>query len=253
MRAGRFGPALAPLLLLAACGGGDGTDRSGAAKAVTPLDRSVTGTIGGVVTFQGPPPAMATLQLDPLCARLHAGPVSSGDALVRDGKVENAFVYVKQGLEGRTFAVPSEPVRIDQRGCIYEPRVAGAQTGQPIVYLNSDALLHNVHGTPAQARGWNFAMATAGTERIIRVDRPEVMIHVRCDIHPWMHSYLGVLDHPYFAVTGPDGRFALRDLPPGDYVVASWHERFGTREVRVSLGMKEAKEISFAYAPAGPP
>jgi hypothetical protein len=237
--------ALACLVLLVACGGGEPPP----AKPVTPLDRTTTGTIAGVVTYAGTPPAMTTLRLDAACGQ--SGPVLSGDALVADGKVENAFVWVKQGLEGRVFETPTTPVTIDQKGCLYRPRVAGARTGQPIVYLNSDALLHNVHSAPEKARAWNFAMAQAGTERTVRVDQPEVMIHVRCDIHPWMHSYLGVLEHPYFAVTGPDGRFTLRDVPPGDYVVASWHERFGTRETRVTLAPRGSEEVAFAYGGAG--
>jgi len=235
------------LLVLVACGRSDG---GGERKAVTPLDRSTTGTVAGTVTFQGPPPAMAVLPLggEPVCAAQHAGPVLTGDALVRDGRVENAFVYIKDGLGDRVFATPTEPVTIDQRGCVYQPHVAGAQTHQAIAFVNSDALLHNVHGTPTRSLPWNFGMGVQGSRRILRVDQAEVMIEMRCDVHPWMRAYVGVLDHPYFAVTGADGRFTLPNVPPGEYVVASWHERFGTREARVTLGAKETKEVSFAYA-----
>ncbi len=231
------------MLVLAACGGDDEAPQ----KPVTPLDRSVVGAITGTVTFEGTPPAMQELHLDPGCASKHQGPVLAGDALVRDGKVENVFVYVKDGLGDRAFATPTEPVKIDQRGCLYEPHVAGAQTGQPILYVNSDPFMHNVHATSNSAGGWNFAMATAGSKNTTRVRKPQVMVDVRCDIHPWMRSYLGVVDHPYFAVTGADGRFTLGDVPPGDYVVAAWHERFGTREARVSLAAKETKTVEFAY------
>ena len=126
----------------------------------------------------------------------------AGDVLVKDGRVENAFVYVKDGLGDRVFAAPAEPVTIDQRGCLYHPRVTGAVTCQEIVFLNSDPLLHNVHGTPHDSRAWNFSMGVQGSRRSIRVDKPEVAVEVRCDVHPWMRAYIGVVDHPYFAVTG---------------------------------------------------
>lgn len=236
------------LAALAACGGGGGEPPS---KPVTPLDRSTTGTITGVVRLAGPPPAMPTLQLSAECRSEHQGPVSAGDVLVHDGLVENAFVYVKVGFGDRGFAVPTEPVIVDQRGCLYRPRVVGVQVGQPIVFQNSDSVLHNVHGTPQVASAWNFTMSVKGSQRTVRLDKPEVMVSVRCDVHPWMQGWIGVVDHPYFAVTGTDGRFTLRDLPPGDYVVAAWHERFGTREARVSLAARGTQEVSFGFGGAG--
>lgn len=232
--------------VLAGCGGGDAP----AARTPTPLDHATTGTIAGVVSLEGTPAAMSELRLgsDPGCAAQHQGPVLAGDALVHDGHVEDAFVWLKEGLGDRVFAVPAEAVKVDQKGCLYHPRVVGAQVGQAVAFVNSDPLLHNVHGTPAAARGWNFGLPVQGARRTIRVDKPEVMISLRCDVHPWMQGWLGVVDHPYFAVTGADGRFTLRDVPPGDYVVGAWHERFGTREARVSLPPHGAAEASVAFA-----
>jgi len=249
MRAPWIGLALC-LALAWACGRSDsGCDRP---RTATPIDRAVAGRITGTVTLQGAPPPMRTITLagDPQCAAGHPGPVLSGDALVHDGRVENAFVYVKDGLGDRTFAVPDTAVTIDQAGCLYAPHVAGAQACQPVQFVNSDPVLHNVHGTPSQSPPWNFGMAVRGSQRAVRVPHPEVMIEVRCDVHPWMRAWLGIVDHPYFAVTRADGRFTFSDLPPGDYVVASWHERFGTRESRVSIGPREVKDVSFTYAGA---
>ena len=247
MRAGGWSAAVA-LVALVACRGGEG---GGEQRAVTPLDRSTTGTVTGTVLFQGPVPSMATLPIggEPVCAAQHEGPVPAGDVLVHDGRMANVFVYVKDGLAGRVFAVPTEVVTIDQKGCVYHPHVAGAQVGQSITFINSDPLLHNVHGTPAQSSPWNFGMGVQGTRRSIVIRKPEVMVDVRCDVHPWMHAYLGVVDHPYFAVTGPDGRFIFADVPPGDYTVATWHERFGTRELKVTVPPHETKDVSFTYTP----
>lgn len=237
---------VALVVVLAACGGGDeAPSRAGA----QPVDPATAGTITGTVTFSGQPPAMGTLNMssEAKCSAAHPDPVPTGDALVKDGKVENAFVYVKEGFGSRVFPAPTGTVTIDQKGCLYSPRVVGAETGQTIRFVNSDPLLHNVHSAPTQGSAWNFSMSKQGVEREITVAKPEVMIPMRCDVHPWMHGWLGVLDHPYFAVTGPDGRFTLANVPAGEYVVASWHERFGTREARVTVAAKETKEIGFAY------
>jgi plastocyanin len=234
------------LLLVIGCGGG-GDGRCATPRTATPIDPATTGAITGTVTFEGTPPGMEALRLTGECASSHPGSVPAGDLIVHDGHVANVFVYVSDGLGDRTFAVPSNPVTIDQKGCLYEPRVVAAVTCQPIRFVNSDAFLHNVHGTPTQSRAWNFGMSVRGSERTVKIDHPEVMVEVRCDVHPWMHAYIGVLDHPYSAVTGPDGRFALNGLPPGDYVVRAWHERLGTRESRVSIAPKEAKDVAFAY------
>jgi len=243
MRWGR-GAATAALAVLLACGGGE---RAVEQRAVTPLDRTTTGTITGTVLFEGAVPPMGTLPVrsEPACAG--EGPVSAGDALVHDGKVENVFVYVKDGLAGRVFAVPTEPVTIDQKGCVYHPHVAGAQVDQPVTFVNSDPVLHNVHGTPDDSSPWNFGMGVQGSRRSVKVAKPDVMVDVRCDVHPWMHAFIGVVDHPYFAVTGADGRFRFPDVPPGDYTLAAWHERFGTRETKVTVAPHDTKDVSFTF------
>ena len=235
------------LLPVVACGGGSCPER----PAPTPLDHATTGSIVGAVTFHGDPPPSSAVPLDRTCGALHDGPVTAVDVLVKDHRVQNAFVYIREGLGDRVFPRPTTPVEIDQKGCLFAPRVAAAETCQEVVFLNSDPVLHNVHGFPKTSSAWNFSLSQAGSRRSVRVPAPEAMIRVGCDVHPWMQSYVGVVNHPYFAITGADGGFTLKDVPPGDYVVASWHERFGTREQKVKLGPKGEQAIAFAYGDTG--
>ena len=233
-------------LFLVACGGGSCPER----PAPTPLDRNTTGSIIGAVTFHGDPPASTPVPMDQSCTALHAGPVTAADVLVKSHRVQNAFVHIRDGLGDRVFPQPTTPLEIDQKGCLFVPRVAAVETCQEIVFLNSDPLLHNVHGFAKSSSPWNFSLSQAGSRRGVRVATPET-IRVGCDVHAWMQAYVGVVNHPYFAVTGADGAFTLKDVPPGDYVVASWHERFGAREQKVKLGPKDEQAIAFAYGDAG--
>jgi plastocyanin len=235
--------ALALLLGIAAC------QHEAERRPPTPLDHDTTGTITGEVRFAGTPPAPTLVDMSSAkdCGAQHAGSVDAGDVLVRDGKVQNAIVAIKDGLGDRVFAVPESQVVIDQSACLFVPRVAAAQVDQPIKFLNSDGLAHNVHGTPPKSSAWNFSLGLKGASRTLEVDASQPTIPIKCDIHPWMEAYLGVYDHPYFAVTGADGRFTLRDVPPGTYVLEAWHERFGTRTATVTLGPKDAKTATFTF------
>jgi hypothetical protein len=235
------------LILNFACGGGDSAKP---ARQPTPLDLSTTGTVSGVVRFEGGAPEQSVMQLSGWseCAAQHPeGNPRAGDILVNDGKLQNAMVYVKDGLGERVFAVPTAPVVLDQKGCVFTPRILGAQTDQPLQMLNSDPFAHNVHGFPKNSSAWNFSLGVKGASRTTSVDKPEAMIEIKCDIHPWMRAYLGVFDHPYFSLSAPDGRFTLKDLPPGDYTIEAWHERFGVQSQKITLDAKETKEVEFTF------
>ena len=236
-------------VLLSACGGGS-QESAKPTQQATPLDLSTVGTISGVVRFEGTVPEQSVAQLSGWaeCASQHPqGNPPAGDVLVNDGRVQNALIYIKDGLGNRVFAAPAEPVSIDQKGCLFLPRVVGVQVDQPLKFLNSDALAHNVHGFAQTAKPWNVSLSVKGMTRAVKVDKPEAMIEVKCDIHPWMRAYVGAFSHPYFAVSRSDGTFTLGNLPPGEYTLEAWHERFGTRSQKVSLGAKEAKEVEVKF------
>lgn len=229
-----------------ACGG----DSAKPVRQPTPLDLSTTGALSGIVRFEGAVPEQTIAQLSGWseCASQHPeGNPKAGDILVTEGKLQNAMVYIKDGLGDRVFAVPTTAVVLDQQGCLFTPRVLGVQTDQPFNMLNSDPLAHNVHGLPKNSSAWNYSLGLKGASRTTSVRKAETMIEIKCDVHPWMRAYLGVFDHPYFALSAADGRFTLKDLPPGDYTIEAWHERFGVQSQKITLGAKETKAIEFTF------
>jgi hypothetical protein len=161
------------------------------------------------------------------------------------------FVYVKDGPGNRAFPPKKEQVELDQQGCVYHPHVVGVMTNQELVILNGDQTTHNIHPVPTVNREWNRSMPPGGDKLVESFPREEIMIPVKCNIHPWMRSYIGVLKHPFFAVTGEDGSFNISGLPPGDYTLAAWHEKYGTLEQKVTVGPKETKEVAFTYSASG--
>jgi hypothetical protein len=241
--------------LLTACGGGAERPAGAPPAAGTPVvatDRADgPGVIAGTVTFEGtpPPPRPLSMDSDPLCV---PDPGATSELLVvgSGGGLRNAFVYVKDGLGSRTYAVPAAPVRLDQTGCRYVPHVFGVQVGQTIQVSNSDPLVHNVHAVPKGNREFNFGQP-ARTLPVPRVfDRPEIGILFRCDVHGWMHAYANAVSHPFFAVTGDAGRFEIGGLPPGTYAVEVWHERLGTQTRSVVVDGQTPATLTVAFGPA---
>jgi len=206
-----------------------------------PVDLPGTAIVRGRVTVLGPPPPRKRINVssDPQCVALHAGSVLSDTLVVgQDGGLRWAFVYVAQGINNQPPRTLRPPVLLDQVGCVYEPHVLGVQVGQPLNIYNNDPLLHNVHALPFDNLAFNFGLPTRGLFKTVSFDTPEVMIRIGCDVHPWMRAWVGVLDHPYFAVTNDTGSYGIPALPPGRYTIKVWHEAYATviREVDVPPG-----------------
>ncbi|HEY2290383.1 MAG TPA: carboxypeptidase regulatory-like domain-containing protein [Thermoanaerobaculia bacterium] len=226
--------ALCALPLLAGCG------------------RSGTSGVQGRVTYEGPDTDQPiSMQGDPACAALHPQPVDTDETALENGRLANVFIYVKSGLEGKSFPVPAEKKHVDQRGCLYVPHVLGAQVGQTVEFTNSDPTLHNIHALPRANEESNDPQSQGMPPIDKTFTKPEVMVPLRCDIHPWMVAYLGVVPHPYYAVSAEDGTFSIRNLPPGKYTLAAWHEKLGTqtREVTVTPGRMERVNFDFKPKP----
>ena len=208
-----------------------------------------TAAITGTATLKGPPSAPQTIQMqaDPVCHQQHTSPVRTDDVVVANGRLANVFVYVKEGLANYPLTPPTTPVVLDQKGCLYAPHVTGVQVNQPLEIRNSDATLHNINAKPQGNQPFNIAQPVQGMKTTKKFMKPEVMIPLKCNVHPWMSGYVGVVAHPFFAVTDTQGNFQLTGLPAGTYVLEAWHERFGTTAQTVTLGdgATHTLELSF--------
>jgi plastocyanin len=208
-------------------------------------------SVTGKVTFDGQPPAAQNLKADadPTCKAMHPNGIADDSVIVNsNGTLKNVFVYVKEGVTGKHEA-PKDAVKFDQEGCQYKPKVFGIQTGQTLEILNSDDTLHNVHALPKNSKEFNLGMPVKGMKLKKSFSSPEVMVKIKCEVHPWMAAYAGVLDHPFFAVTGEDGSFQIKDLPAGNYVIEAWHEKYGTQTQNVTVADQDAA-VDFSFKAA---
>jgi plastocyanin len=216
----------------------------------TEVDPNTAATLTGKILFTGKKPARTKIDMDedPQCAGLHRSPVyDDAVAVGRGGGLANVFIYIKSGLEGKHFHPPAQAAVIDQHGCWFAPRVIGIETGQTLDVTNSDPVTHNIHPRAHLNREWNQSQA-AGAEPLARhFVRPEIMIRVKCNIHSWMKAWIGVVDNPYFAVTGMDGSFEIHNLPPGSYTIAAWQEALGTQEQQITVAPSGNAALTFTF------
>lgn len=228
------------------------TEKSSLEQEKLVIDPKNVSIIKGKVLFKGETPKLKELPIsgNPECKVFHPSKVLSEEVMVKDGALQNVFIYVKDGLENYEFEAPKEAVKVDQVKCIYVPHVTGAQVDQPIVLVNSDPTLHNVHSYSQGNPTWNLGMPFEGMEITKTFSKPEIMVTMKCDIHPWMTGYIGVLPHPYFAITGPDGNFEIKNLPLGTYTVEAWHEKLGTQTQEIQFTSQETKELEFSFEPS---
>jgi len=243
-----------------ACGGGSDTSKpaetgapAAAAGGGPKVDSATAGSIKGTVTLDGVAPKNEPIKMnaDPVCLTQAKGPQAQETYTVgSDGKsLGNVFVYVKDGLGNYSYDPPTDSPKIDQHECRYHPHVFGMRVGQTLEIVNSDPTLHNIHAMPKSNSEFNNGQPLQGMKMTHTFDKPEVMVPFKCDVHGWMNAYVGVLPHPYFAVTKDDGKFELPNLPPGTYTIEAWHEKMGPMTQSVTIAAKESKDITFSFKP----
>jgi plastocyanin len=245
--------ALVCALVLAEC---SGTKPEAARTEAVPapvyfkVDPATAGTVTGTIKFTGKKPARKAVDMsnDPACVSAHHGRAYDESEVVNaNGTLANVFVYLKTGLEGKTFEVPATPVTIDQHGCWFIPRVLGIQVGQKLQVTNSDPVTHNIHPMAEVNREWNHSQGQGDPPLERKFLKPEILIPVKCNIHSWMHAMIGVTDNPYFAVTGSDGSFSLPNLPPGEYTIAAVHEMLGAQDRKVTVTAHGTSVADFTF------
>src|SRR5262245_4868645 len=216
---------------------------------------AMAATITGTVTYEGKVPNLKPIDMtaDAACAKMHSTAQPSDLLVLGPGNaMANIMVSVAGGLPaGKTYPVPSTPVVMDQKGCHYDPHVFGLRVGQQFKVLNSDGILHNVHALPKVNAQFNMAMPPTVKESTKSFGKAEGMFMIKCDVHPWMSSYAGVFDHPFFSVTQKDGKFTISGLDPGTYELEAWHEKLGVQKASVTVTGSETKTVNFKFtAPA---
>jgi uncharacterized membrane protein/plastocyanin len=221
------------------------TKTSEAVKEVA-ASSNATFDVKGFITFTGTPPQGKKLTLPGGCKE--GGPSYTDEVIVNNGKLENVLIRVVKGLEGKSFKdVPSEPVVLNQKNCIYHPRVAVARVGQEVVFVNSDPIFHNVRSVSKANTNFNLAMPKKDQRISKRFDKPEFFVQAKCSIHPWMAANLAIMEHPFFAVSNALGEFTIKGLPAGTYTVEIWHEVFGTQIKEITVAENAKPDLNFNF------
>lgn len=207
-----------------------------------------TATVQGAVKFEGKPPKRRAIDMAGRaeCAK-HAKPVLDETVIVGEDKsLENVVVWVKSGLRAWKFTPPKTAAVLDQKGCHFEPHVLAMQVGQPLEVKNSDEFAHNVHSLSAVNPGFNFTQQ--GNKVDTKTFATREFFRMKCDIHGWMSTWVAVIEHPFFAVTGKEGKFVIKGLPKGEFEVEAWHEDLGKKSAKVKLDDKESKTVDFSFS-----
>jgi len=241
-------------LFLAACGQKPAEQPSekpaAPAAAGATIDMSTVGEITGAVKLEGAAPKEMVIKMgaDPYCAAMHKTSVQSQDVVTGSGNtLQNVIVYIKSGLGNYTYPQPTEAATLDQVACMYQPHVVCLMVGQKLHILNSDKTTHNIHVLPKANREWNESQPTSAAPIEKDFARAEAPFPVKCNIHPWMKAYIAVFDNRYFAVTGKDGTFTLKNVPPGTYTIEAWQEKYGSQDQQVALAAKQSKTVDFTF------
>jgi hypothetical protein len=240
-----------PLLFLAGCGSSTPPGSKQLADLpVAAIDPATAGSISGHVFFNGDAPVMPVIDMssNPQCERQHHTAFKAETVVVNpNGTLRNVFVWIKDGLPRARWTPPTQSARLDQQGCVYWPHVLGMMQGQQLEILNSDPVNHNVHAESVINAAWNESEPPRAEHKFKQFDSPEVLFPMTCSVHPWMRSYVGVSPHPFFFVTGDDGTFTIKGVPPGTYTVEAIHEKYGRKEAKLTLAPSGSATLDFAY------
>jgi plastocyanin len=253
MKAERVAAAMAMGILALAAGCKSQPSSTGATEQYTAIDMSTAGTITGTIHYAKTPPKPVQIDMaqDPACT---LGPANySEGTVVNNGDLANVFVYVKDGLGNRIYAAPTQPVTIDQKGCRYEPHVVGVMVGQPLQFTNSDPTMHNIHMMPTVEGNQSVDISqppsggAAKPQDERTFNKPELMIPVRCNNHPWMQAFINVSPDPFYAVSDASGKYTIHGLPPGTYTIVADQETLGQQTATVTVGAKQTVTQDFTY------
>ncbi len=209
----------------------------------------IAGEITGKVVFKGKAPAESRINMnaDPVCKKAHPNAVFGEEVVVnKNGTLKNVLVYIKDGLAAKAYPVPSQKLLFNQEGCEYKPHVLGIMAGQELDIKNSDNTLHNVHSLSKLNPQFNRAQPMKNMVMTEKFTKPETF-KVKCEVHPWMGAYIGVFSHPFFAVTGDDGSFTIRDVPAGEYTVEAWQEKYGEKTAKLKVEASGKATLEFTY------
>ncbi len=219
-----------------------------AATTAAPTTTATT-TLKGTISFLGTPPLGKKLNLPSGCSENAKGNVYSNEVLVKNGKLKNVLIRITKGLEGKTYSdIPANTIELDQRGCLYSPRVIAVRVGQKVDFINSDPVFHNIRSVTTANKSFNLPMPKQDQRITMTFDKPEIFMQSKCSIHPWMGAQIAVLDHPFFSVSNDFGEYKIENIPAGTYTLEVWHEVFGvqTKEFTVINGTPLNLDFQFS-------